>query len=211
MPSFVLEKKLFSDGYKIIAGVDEAGRGPLAGPVVAACVACNGRFSPGKKLLAQVNDSKKLSAKKRAELFFLLSNNDGLHIGIGASNHQEIDQFNIFQATLLAMKRAVSKVKARPQFLLVDGRFTIPNLKTAQQAVIKGDSRHFLIATASIVAKVTRDQMMQDWHKRFPQYNFFSHKGYATREHLRQLTKNGPCAIHRQTFQPVASLLSRIK
>jgi len=211
MPSFVLEKKLLKDGYKIIAGLDEAGRGPLAGPVVAACVACDCRFSPPKELLTQVNDSKKLSPKKRNELFLLLMENANLQIGIGSSSHQEIDRLNIFQATFLAMRRAVAAVKLKPKFLLIDGRFIIPRLAIPQKAVVKGDGKHFLIAAASIVAKVTRDKIMLDWHRQFPEYNFCSHKGYGTKEHLQQLKKNGPCAIHRQTFQPVACLLSPIK
>ena len=206
-----MEKKLLKDGYKIIAGIDEAGRGPLAGPVVAACVACNGQFSPHRELLAQVDDSKKLSPKKRDELFLLLMKNTDLQIGVGSSSHQEIDRLNIFQATLLAMSRAVAALKTKPKFLLVDGRFVIPRLAIAQKAVVKGDGKHFLIAAASIIAKVTRDRIMYDWHQQFPEYNFSRHKGYGTKEHLKQLKKNGPCVIHRQTFKPVASLLSPIK
>lgn len=211
MPSFVLEKKLLADGYKLIAGIDEAGRGPLAGPVVAACVVCDWRFAPDKKLLAQVNDSKKLSIKKREELFFLLTNNNKLKIGIGLSDHQEIDRLNIFQATFLAMHRAIAEIDKKPKFILVDGKFIIPDLFVPQKAVVKGDGKHFLIASASIVAKVTRDKMMENWHERFPEYNFSRHKGYGTKEHLKQLAKNGPCLIHRRTFRPVASLLSQLK
>jgi len=211
MPSFVLEKKLLAGGYNLIAGIDEAGRGPLAGPVVAACVVCDWRFAPDKKLLAQVNDSKKLSIKKREDLFFLLTNNHKLKIGIGVSDHREIDRLNIFQATFLAMRRAIAKVDKKPKFILVDGKFIIPDLSFPQKAVVKGDGKHFLIAAASIIAKVTRDKMMESWHERFPQYNFSRHKGYGTKEHLKQLAKNGPCLIHRRTFQPVASLLSQLK
>lgn len=211
MPSFVLEKKLLAGSYKLIAGIDEAGRGPLAGPVVAACVVCDWRFAPDKKLLAQVNDSKKLSIKKREELFFLLTNNNKLKIGIGLSDHQEIDRLNIFQATFLAMHRAIAEIDKKPKFILVDGKFIIPDLFVPQKAVVKGDGKHFLIASASIVAKVTRDKMMENWHERFPEYNFSRHKGYGTKEHLKQLAKNGPCLIHRRTFRPVASLLSQLK
>lgn len=194
----------------LLALTKRVGGGPLAGPVIAACVACDSRFIPDRKLLAQINDSKKLSPKKREELFFLLANNSALRIGVGMSDHQEIDQINIFQATFLAMKRAVARLKEKPKFILIDGRFIIANLAIPQKAVIKGDGQHFLIAAASIIAKVTRDRMMNAWHQQFPEYNFARHKGYATKEHLERLAKNGPCAIHRQTFRPV-SLLSPLK
>jgi ribonuclease HII len=183
-------------GYQYIAGIDEAGRGPLAGPVVSAAVilpqgfACQG-----------ITDSKKLSEKKRESLFPLIKT-QALGIGIGMADHREIDQINILAASLLSMKRAVQNLGHRPDFLLIDGKFTI-DMNLPQQAIVRGDSRSISIAAASIVAKVTRDRYMADLHSRYPLYNFIQHKGYPTKAHKQAIIDHGPCPFHRTTFNGV--------
>jgi len=181
-------------GISRVAGIDEAGRGPLAGPVVAAAVV----FPPGT-WIEGVNDSKKLTAAQRAELYErILHTASG--IGIGIIAHDIIDRINILQATHRAMEEAIAKIDPLPQHLLVDGKaqhvFAIPCT-----AIVDGDERSFSIAAASIVAKVTRDRLMEDFDKRFPEYGFAQHKGYGTRQHYEALQKFGPCEIHRKTFR----------
>jgi len=194
--TFAIERFLVSQGYATVAGTDEAGRGPLAGPVVAACV-----ILPLHCDYHQFRDSKKLSAKARGELVDRLVA-IGAEIGVGIVSAAEIDRLNILQASLLAMKIAVGKLSSLPDFLLVDGKFTVP-LAVEQKALIKGDSRSASISAASIVAKVTRDAIMQQYHLEYPQYNFAKHKGYPTAEHRRILREIGPSPIHRQSFKPV--------
>ncbi len=197
--NFSFEKNLHSQGVASVAGVDEAGRGPLAGPVVAAAVIlpCEGDFS-------SFIDSKKItSARKREELYSVLQEMAGCSIGVGEAAAQEIDAINILQASLLAMKRAVENCSSpRPEFLLVDGKFEVP-LPVSQKTLIKGESKSASIAAASIIAKVTRDRLMADYHKTYPQYNFIKHKGYPTKEHRRLLLEFGPCPIHRLSFKGV--------
>jgi len=195
------EKKIFSQGYEIIGALDEAGRGPLAGPVIAACVIFKANFSINKEIEA-VNDSKKLSSKKREELFEFIKNNF-LEVGVGISDHQTIDRINILQATFLAMKKAIGSLKNKPQFLLVDGSIKIPNCSIPQSAIVRGDEKIFSIAAASIIAKVTRDRIMAEYDKLYPNYGFLKHKGYGTREHLVALKNFGPCPIHRLSFNKV--------
>lgn len=194
--TFAIERSLLNQGYSTVAGTDEAGRGPLAGPVVAACV-----ILPPRCEYQQFQDSKKLSAKTRKELadrLIVL----GAAIGVGIVSAAEIDRINILQASLLAMKKAVEKLPALPDFLLVDGKFTVP-MPVPQKAYVKGDSRSASISAASIVAKVTRDAIMEEYHLEYPQYNFARHKGYPTVEHRRVIREIGPCPIHRQSFGPV--------
>jgi ribonuclease HII len=195
------EKKIFSHGHKVIGALDEAGRGPLAGPVVAACVIFNANISINNEL-AQIDDSKKLSAKKREELFGAIKKNF-IEVGVGICDHKTIDRINILQATFLAMKKAISSVKNKPDFIIIDGSMKLPNCSTPQQTYVKGDERIFTIAAASIIAKVTRDHIMQEIDQLYPNYGFKQHKGYGTKFHLEKLAQYGPCAIHRLTFHKV--------
>jgi len=185
-------------GYQYIAGIDEAGRGPLAGPVVSAAVILPSSFTcPG------INDSKKLSEKKR-DVFFPLISEQALAVGIGIADHTEIDQINILQASLLSMKRAVQDLTQSPDFLLIDGKFTIES-DLPQQAIVKGDSKSISIAAASIIAKVTRDRIMKELHKTYPLYNFHRHKGYPTKAHKQAIIEHGPCPVHRRSFKGVST------
>ncbi|MFC1571827.1 ribonuclease HII [Candidatus Margulisiibacteriota bacterium] len=193
-PSSLREKKLHAKGFKLIAGVDEAGRGPLAGPVVAAAVI----FPRGTRIKG-LNDSKKLSAQKRAELFFEIKDK-AFAIGVGVVSHKLIDRINIGQANLLAMKKAVLNLPIMPNYLLIDGGRYKVDLDIPQEGITGGDRKVPSIAAASIIAKVTRDRMMLRLHNKFPQYRFDSHKGYGTKLHYRRLKEFGPCAIHRRSF-----------
>ena len=197
------EKRIFSSGYKWVGGIDEAGRGPLAGPVVAACVLSEKTFNFKNKKFRDLNDSKKIAEEKREEIFENLMNSD-LRIGVGICSHLIIDKINILQATFLAMKKAVNALEKKPDFIFVDGKLLIPRLEIKQQAVIGGDGKIFLVAAASVIAKVTRDRIMKKMHKKFPDYNFLENKGYCTSEHMKLLEKNGPCRIHRRSFFPVS-------
>ena len=192
------EKQAEAQGYSSIAGVDEAGRGPLAGPVVSAAVILPPDFS-----CDGINDSKKLSEKKREQLLPEILR-QAVASSTGMASHQEIDDINILQASLLSMKRAVKKLKHRPDFLLIDGKFTIDSV-VPQNAVIKGDSLSISIAAASIIAKVTRDAIMREYHKQFPQYGFDRHKGYPTKAHRQAIEAHGPCTIHRKSFNGVTA------
>ncbi len=188
-----IENGYFAQGITVICGVDEAGRGPLAGPVCAAAV-----ILPKNLELAGLNDSKKLTDKKRRELFPLIKE-QAIAYGIGLASEQEIDEINILQATYLAMERAMDQLTARPELALIDGNrakdFGVP-VKT----VVKGDSLSASIAAASILAKVTRDDIMLEMAQTYPQYGFDIHKGYGTKAHYAALTEYGPCPIHRMTF-----------
>ncbi|NLM69713.1 MAG: ribonuclease HII [Firmicutes bacterium] len=193
-----LEKQLWSKGYRYVAGVDEAGRGPLAGPVVAAAVVL-----PQEIDLQEIKDSKKLTAKRRRELADQIYE-IGL-VGIGTATHTEIDQLNILQATFLAMQRAVAKLQTQINldFCIVDGNQTIPGLFIRQQAVVKADASCSAVAAASIVAKVYRDALMQEYDLQYPEYGFAQHKGYPTKRHLAALAEYGPSPIHRISFARV--------
>jgi ribonuclease HII len=195
----VFEKQAMLDGYKIIAGVDEAGRGPLAGPVVSAAVVLPENFDiPG------INDSKKLSEKKRAALFPEIQS-QAIAFGIGIADHGEIDRINILQASLLSMKRAVDDLGLIPDYLLIDGKFTIDS-NIDQRPVIKGDTLSLSIAAASILAKVTRDRIMTDLDLQYPEYEFKRHKGYPTKAHKQAILTHGPCPIHRKSFKGVKGI-----
>ena len=190
----VFESKAREGGYRAVAGVDEAGRGPLAGPVVAAAVILPpGYEHPG------INDSKKLSSRQRDRLYAIIQH-DAVSIGVGLSEAPLIDRVNILQATLLAMKEAVLELFPPPDFLLIDGLNRI-DLATPQEAIIRGDSQSVSIAAASIIAKVSRDRLMEMYHRQFPQYNFLRNKGYGTKEHRAAIVKFGRCKIHRRSFR----------
>jgi ribonuclease HII len=193
------EKQARSNGYKMVAGVDEAGRGPLAGPVVSAAVVLPESFDvPG------INDSKKLSEKKRNALFPVIQT-QAIAFGIGLSDHEEIDRINILQASLLSMKRAVEDLQMTPDYLLIDGKFTIDST-IDQRSVIKGDALSLSIAAASILAKVTRDRIMADLDVKYPQYGLKRHKGYPTKAHKEAILAHGPCPIHRKSFKGVKDI-----
>ncbi|MDD4272764.1 ribonuclease HII [Desulfobacter postgatei] len=195
----VFENQAMLGGYKIIAGVDEAGRGPLAGPVVSAAVVLPENFDiPG------INDSKKLSEKKRAALFPVIQS-QAIAFGIGIADHGEIDRINILQASLLSMKRAVDDLGLIPDYLLIDGKFTIDS-NIDQRPVIKGDTLSLSIAAASILAKVTRDRIMTDLDLQYPEYEFKRHKGYPTKAHKQAILTHGPCPIHRKSFKGVKDI-----
>ncbi|HVP37480.1 MAG TPA: ribonuclease HII [Terriglobales bacterium] len=191
------ERGLWGKGYKLVAGVDEVGRGPLAGPVVAACV-----IFPEDINLPGIDDSKKLTPKKREELYQKIKEN-ALDFGIGIIQEREIDKLNIFRASLKAMQKAISSMENAPHFLLIDGNQKIPHLDIPQLPVIKGDTLSLSCGAASIIAKVERDRMMKKLHKKYPQFSFDQNKGYASKEHLEALVKFGPCKIHRRSFKRV--------
>ena len=181
---------------KIVVGVDEAGRGPLAGPVVAGAVIVIQDFPE----LQEINDSKKLTEKKRERLFEAIEKN--CIVGIGIASEKEIDEMNILNATFLAMRRAISQVAERSAFdiVLVDGNHLIREYEDEQECIVKGDSKSLSIATASIVAKVTRDKILCEIAKEFPEYEFEKHKGYGTKKHREILVEKGACKYHRKTF-----------
>lgn len=192
-----LEKELGSQGFNLVAGVDEVGRGPLAGPVVAAAV-----IFPPDVAIPGINDSKKLSAIERIALSAEIEPR-ARACSIGIVTPGEIDRFNILKASLMAMRRAVEKLSIQPDFLLIDGREKIGQLKIPQRAVIKGDSLSQSIAAASIIAKVARDKMMATLHREFPHFDFVHNQGYGTKSHKEALSKFGPCPEHRRSFSPV--------
>jgi len=202
MLDLTIEKQYFDLGYKLIGGVDEAGRGPLAGPVVAACVVIGPDFEIEPGDLELVNDSKKLTAKKREKLFKIIREKV-LAVEIGIVSPQTIDKINILQASFLAMRRAIRGVKIAPDYILLDGAFKIPKLDKPQTAIIKGDGKVFCIAAASIIAKVSRDYLMEELDKKYPAYEFSKHKGYGTKLHMEKIAEYGPCPIHRFTFAPI--------
>lgn len=193
----VFEKRLKAEGFSRIAGVDEAGRGPLAGPVLAA--AC---ILPEGALFEGLNDSKQVLPEKREILFGQITTCPDIRFGIGKASVAEIDRYNILRATFLAMKRAVASLPLQPDYLLIDGN-QLPSLGVPSEALIEGDGKSISIAAASILAKVTRDRMMCEWDAKWPQYGFKQHKGYATDQHLEALRQFGPCPLHRKSFGPV--------
>ncbi len=222
-PNFNEEKKLWKKGYKYIAGLDEAGRGPLAGPVVAAAVIINFKFKIlNYKIFKKIKDSKKMTPKARGEVYNIITNHPDIKWGAGIVSEKIIDKINILEATKLAMQKSIKNLN--PDFLVLDGNFKI-NLDEAafakgygplrqssseasgpkQKSIIKGDSKVFSISVASIIAKVTRDKIMKNYHKKYPQYGFDRHKGYGTAFHFKAIEKYGPCKIHRKSFYPISS------
>ncbi len=188
------EKKLWEKGFRLIAGIDEAGRGPLAGPVVAAAVV----LSPGT-LIENLNDSKQLSAARRRFLYEEIILKAQAY-GLGSATREEIDHYNIHQATFMAMKRALEKLSAKPDYLLVDG-FPLPGSSCPQKALRGGDALSLSIAAASVLAKVTRDNLMLKLHDQYPQYGFNRNMGYGTSDHCAALNNYGPCPAHRTSFR----------
>lgn len=187
------EHELYEKGIEFVAGVDEAGRGPLCGPVVAAAV-----ILPKNEKIAGVNDSKKLSEKKREELFEAIKEK-AVAYSVGIVDEKVIDEINILEATRLAMKKAVEGLEVTPEFVLVDAEKHVP-ISVPYTAIVKGDAKSESIAAASIIAKVTRDHMIEELDKKYPEYNFAKNKGYGTREHIQAIKEHGLCEIHRKTF-----------
>lgn len=187
------ENKYYSQGIKYIGGIDEVGRGPLAGPVVTACV-----ILPENCSILGINDSKKLSAKKREELYDIIMK-EAVSVGIGMEDNNTIDDINILQATYKAMRKAIEQMPIKPQQLLVDA-VTIPDINIPQEPIIKGDAKSISIGAASIVAKVTRDRMMAEYDKIYPQYGFGSNMGYGSKTHIEAIKNYGLCTIHRRSF-----------
>ena len=190
-------------GFSLIAGIDEAGRGPLAGPVVAAaCIIPTGIYFPG------INDSKLLSPKVRLELFKLITAHPKIKYAVGIVCNKEIDRINILQASMRAMQEAVEKLIPQPDYLLVDG-LTLPH-PIPNEKIIRGDQLSHSIAAASIIAKESRDRLMEQAHQEWPMYDFENNKGYGTEKHLKALETHGPCPIHRKTFAPVKESEGRL-
>ncbi|WP_321530820.1 ribonuclease HII [uncultured Desulfuromonas sp.] len=187
------ERQLRRQGTTLVAGIDEAGRGPLAGPVVAAAVILPEHFD-----LPGLTDSKKLTEKKREQLFGPIRQ-QALAVGVGFAHAEEIDEINILQATVQSMCRAVARLKVTPQHLLIDGITPLP-LSIDQQTIKKGDSRSLSVAAASVIAKVVRDRMMKVYARHYPDYGFEGHKGYGSARHRQLIAEHGPCPLHRKTF-----------
>ena len=187
------ERQCYAKGYTLVAGVDEVGRGPLAGPVVAAAV-----ILPKNHIIAGIDDSKKLTAKKREELCAIIKK-EAVAWAVGVVSHTRIDEINILQATYEAMREALANLAVPPQYILADA-VTIPNIKIQQKGIVKGDAKSMSIGAASIVAKVTRDAMMEEMDKLYPNYDFASNKGYGSQKHLSGIIKHGLCEIHRRSF-----------
>lgn len=209
--TFDLENKLYDGGYEFVIGIDEAGRGPLAGPVVA-CAAVLKNYESGimnDENFSLIRDSKTLSEKQREKIFdFILEN---FNVGIGMCDHITIDRINILEASFLAMKKSVAnlgakiKIRDTKHIILIDGNKKIPNLSQEQKAIVNGDKIVKSISAASIIAKVTRDRIMREMHEKYPQFQFDRHKGYGTKLHMQSLEKYGPCEIHRKSFRPVGN------
>ncbi len=198
-----LETTLHSQGYNSICGVDEVGRGPLAGPVVAAAV-----ILPYDIIIEGLTDSKKLSPAKRDRIFDEIAQL-GLVCAIGILDNEDIDKINILQASLMAMRKAVSDLSENPDFVIVDGNYPIPQIVQPQYAVIGGDALCQSVAAASVVAKVTRDRIMDHYQTLYPSFSFAKHKGYPTAAHIAELKEFGPTDIHRKTFKPVADIINQ--
>lgn len=188
------EEKLYSDKIKLIAGIDEAGRGPLAGPVVVGVV-----IMPKDSMIEGVNDSKKVSEKKREKLYEQITE-EAIAWSVGMADQNEIDEINILNATKLALKRALESLNTKPDLILVDALTNIDTLGIPYKSIIKGDAKEYSIAAASIIAKVTRDRMMRQYGEIYPQYGFNGHKGYGTAKHIAAIKEYGPCILHRKTF-----------
>ena len=197
---YELEHRAWADGFDAVAGVDEAGRGPLAGPVAVAAV-----ILPHDLYLPKLNDSKKLSAGVREELYARIQEK-ALSVGVALIDAQTIDRVNIYQATINGMYEAVFSLRPEPDKVLIDA-VPLDNLPMPSQSIIKGDARSASIAAASILAKVTRDRLMDAYDKEYPEYGFARHKGYGTAEHIAALKKYGPCPIHRVSFEPIRSMV----
>ncbi|MCK9578237.1 ribonuclease HII [bacterium] len=205
------EIKLNKVGYKNVAGIDEAGRGPLAGPVVASCVLIT-NWNINEEILFSVKDSKKLSEKKREYIFDTIQDIPSIAFSVAIIDEKKIDEINIFNATKLAMVEAAKNLSSKHplDMLLIDGNATI-DYHVEQKAIVKADEKIFSCSLASIIAKVTRDRMMYEYAKKYPQYQFEKHKGYGTKNHMDAIKKYGPCEIHRKTFNPVSYYFQTIR
>ena len=200
---YIYEKELIEKGIKLIGGIDEVGRGPLVGPVVASCV-----ILPLNYKLEGLTDSKKLSEKKREKFFDILMK-DAVSIGIGIIDEKKIDEVNIYEATKLAMKEAFNNMDIKPEHVLIDA---MPlELSVPTTSIIKGDAKSLSIAAASVIAKVTRDHMMDELDKKYPYYNFKKNKGYPTKEHVEAINKYGIIKEHRRTYGPVKDYIEKEK
>lgn len=205
MPTLRYEKKAYTNGASIVAGIDEAGRGPLAGPVVAAAA-----ILPREFRHKTLNDSKQLSPAQREEIYAELTGNPDVWWAVGESSVEIIEAYNILRATERAMHLALFALPVKPDHVLVDGHHCRAILML-QTAIIGGDAKSFSIAAASVIAKVTRDRQMLELDRQYPQYGFAVHKGYGTPEHLAAIEKYGPCPIHRRTFAPVRHALEPVQ
>lgn len=195
-PTLSEEKKLWKKGYQRVACLDEAGRGPLAGPVVAGVVMLK---NLSKFDLDKIKDSKQLTAKKREEFYRLIIKNPDIEWGMGKVSEKVIDKINILEATKLAMIKAIGQLSQKPDFLILDGKMVL-KLNIPQKSIVKGDTKVFSCACASVIAKVTRDRMMKRYHKKYPKYAFNQHMGYPTKLHRQRIRGHGPCQIHRKSF-----------
>lgn len=189
-----IDKSYFKEGYNYICGIDEAGRGPLAGPVVVAAV-----IMPKDSMIEGVNDSKKVSEKKREKLYELIIE-EAISYSVGIVDQNEIDRINILNATKAGLTEAVRTLKVKPELILVDALTNVDTCGVPYQSIIKGDAKSYSIAAASIIAKVTRDRIMREWDKVYPQYGFEKHKGYGTAAHISAIKENGLCPLHRLSF-----------
>lgn len=205
MPTLRYEKRAYAQGATLVAGIDEAGRGPLAGPVVAAAVILPQQFR--HRIL---DDSKRLSASQREQIYNELTAHPEVCWAVGSSSVEIIEQYNILRASERAMAVALSALARTPDFVLVDG-LRCRAILTRQRPIVGGDAKSFSIAAASVIAKVTRDRLMFEFDKLYPQYGFAEHKGYGTPEHLAAITAHGPCPIHRRTFAPVRHALEPVQ
>lgn len=194
MPDYLYEKQFSEQGYNLICGVDEAGRGPLAGPVFAAAV-----ILPIDCEIEGLNDSKKLSEKKR-ELLFDVIKEKAIAYSIASASVDEIEEVNILKATFLAMNRAISGLNIKSDFAIIDGNRVPDNIAVECATLVKGDSKSMSVAAASILAKVARDRLLLEYDEKYPQYNFKKHKGYGTKEHYEAIAKHGICEVHRKSF-----------
>ena len=188
------DQKFYDEGIELLAGIDEAGRGPLAGPVVVACVI----MQKDLKILG-INDSKKLSEKKREKLYDEIMKN-AVAVGVGIVDQNRIDEINILNATKEALTESIAKLVVKPQRILVDALDHINTLGIPYTPIVKGDATSYSIAAASIIAKVTRDRIIEEWDKVYPEYGFSKHKGYGTAAHIQKIKEIGPCILHRKSF-----------
>lgn len=189
-----IDKSVYNEGYKYICGIDEAGRGPLAGPVVVAAV-----IMPEDSMIEGVNDSKKVSEKKREKLYDLITE-EAISYSVGIVDQNEIDRINILNATKAGLTEAVRTLKVKPDVILVDALTNIDTYGIQYRSIVKGDAKSYSIAAASIIAKVTRDRIMRQWDEIYPQYGFAKHKGYGTAAHIAAIKENGLCPLHRLSF-----------
>ena len=194
MPDYEFEKAAVNSGFSCICGVDEAGRGPLAGPVCAAAV-----ILPAGAVIEGLDDSKKLTEKKRERLYDIIKET-AVAYSVAYGTLEEIETVNILEATYLAMNRAIEGLNVKPDFALIDGNRVPRGIKIPCETIVKGDSKSMSVAAASVLAKVTRDRLMLEYDKKYPEYNFKKHKGYGTKEHTELIKQYGPCEIHRLSF-----------